>query len=53
MLLFLELNEQLGWLIVSSEAESLAGMVYLDPGLYLHAQLGAKVPHVGLNSIMC
>lgn len=51
--LLLELSEQLGWLFVSSGAEGLAGMVYWDPGLCLHAQLGASVPHVGLNSTMC
>lgn len=53
MLLFLEVNEQLGWLFVSSEAEGLAGMVYWDPGLCLRAQLGANMPHVVLKSTMC
>lgn len=53
MLLFLEVNEQLGWLFMSSEAEGLAGMVYWDPRLCLHAQLGANVPHVVLNSTVC
>lgn len=49
MLLFLGVNEQLRWLFVSSEAKGLAGMVYWG----LHAQLGANVPHVVLNSTVC